>query len=231
MGSDSHVPIMVAGLQSQVSYTAYLVAEDDHEVPNMQVSVSDVSVTTTDQNVPRFLYFTPEASAGPSVKELTLKVALDEPGAVYYALAEDTSDETPLAVFNGTMLKAAVLESLKPSHMLIRGTVDVTSAGINVTEVVPVILSYGKKYRLYAVAEDSMSNLQTSTSLRVVNAPSAPPPPMPPPMPPPPVPPTPPRPLPPPPSPPPPSPPPSPSPPPPSPVRIFKSTSTLLANA
>ena len=142
----------ITDLSQVTSYKVHLAALDDHApTRNRQYNVTSLTVTTTDSTTPEFKYDTP-AVTDVTTSGFKLDVALNEKGKVYYALV---ADQAVLSSMSGAELRAQVVLNGSDPDVMVFGIEEVTEANMYLSYQVGVELTYGSRYSLYVVAEDS----------------------------------------------------------------------------
>ncbi|KAL0035306.1 hypothetical protein WJX77_000193 [Trebouxia sp. C0004] len=149
------------GLQNQVVYRVWLVAEDS--LGNVQTALSSVTVKTVRTTPPHFEEIIIQYNAPTSVY---VEVVMDEPCAVHYVgilQTRDTSIPTAAQVYNYTGLNGLSSD--------FNGTINVTQAGIPFASGSCGITA-NTLYDVYLVAQDFIApipNLQTTPTQGLLN--------------------------------------------------------------
>ncbi|DBB14474.1 TPA: hypothetical protein ACH3X3_004761 [Trebouxia sp. C0006] len=149
------------GLQDQVVYRVWLVAEDS--LGNVQTALSSVTVETVRTTPPTFEEIIIQYNAPTSVY---VEVVMDEPCAVHYVgilQTRDASFPTSAEVYNYTGLDGLSSD--------FNGTINVTQAGIPFSSGSCGITA-NTLYDVYLVAQDFITptpNLQTSPTQGLLN--------------------------------------------------------------
>jgi len=149
--SSTEYTSIITGLNQQTSYDVYFVAEDD--IPNLQTSVTKISITTIDDLAPAWTDQYPKLDS-PSIDGFTIKVNLGEIGKVYYVVLNQGS-AAPISA----EVKAGT--GFSGSAALKSGTIQCTAINTEYTEVVTG-LNQKTIYDVYFVTEDGVPNLQTT---------------------------------------------------------------------
>ncbi|DBA74581.1 TPA: hypothetical protein ACH3X2_009453 [Trebouxia sp. C0005] len=149
------------GLQDQVVYRVWLVAEDS--LGNVQTALSSVTVKTVRTTPPIFEEIIIQYNAPTSVY---IEVVMDEPCAVHYVgilQTRDASFPTSAQVYNYTGLNGLSSD--------FNGTINVTQAGIPFSSG-SCDITANTLYDVYLVAQDFVTptpNLQTSPTQGLLN--------------------------------------------------------------
>ena len=145
--------VTITGLAEATDYKVYVLARDDNganggsQTDNVQLTVTDFSVTTADETVPTFESTFPSVSSA-TTSGFDVSVQIDEPGQVYYVVVLKSDNpptaaqvvSQPSAYGSTTVLKKGIMAVTAASTQ-----VDTTITGLDdLTE-----------YSAYVVPEDA----------------------------------------------------------------------------